>query len=121
MLKILNSRFFRGPNMYFSSSGILLTTNYGSGVPEGIDRKPDQEEVLAVLKPLREVFPDVSESSLFVSPELVCQSQVPAMALFLAIAEISIRDFCSQPAPGLLLGAHPLPAMESEAKAGSPQ
>ena len=91
--------------MYFSSSGILLTTNYGGGVPEGVDWKPDREEVLTILKLLREVFPVVNESSQLVSPELVCQSQVPAMTLFLGIAEISVRDFCSQPAPGFLLGA----------------
>jgi len=68
MLKILNHRFSRGPNLYFSSSGILLTINYGNGVPEGIDRKPDREEVVTILKFLREVFPVVTESSLLVSP-----------------------------------------------------
>lgn len=109
MLEILDFRFFRGPNLYFPSSGVFLTINSGDGDPGGFDSNPDQQDVRVVLEYLHGIFPAVAGSSQLASPGYVCQSQVPAMALFLAMAEITLRDFSSRPATGVLLGAEEMP------------
>ena len=63
MLEISNFRFFRGPNLHFQSSGVLLTINPGDEVPGGFGSNADPEEVRVILHYLHDVFPVVAESS----------------------------------------------------------
>ncbi len=105
MFKLLHHHFLRGPNLVFPASGLLLVIDHGGDGAQPLAWRPATSDLAPALCLLLEAFPVVSESSELSSPDYICESKVPIVALLLATAEIIMRDYCTQPRLGRLLAA----------------
>lgn len=106
MLKLSQSRFFRGPNLRAPQSG-LLAQLLDEGPRPVMGWRADAGEAARVIAALRTSMPVAVESAFFDSPQGLVEAKFPVLALLMATAEIILRDFVVRPQPGRVLGVRP--------------
>ncbi|OOY78672.1 hypothetical protein BOW10_00865 [Solemya velum gill symbiont] len=97
------AQYYRGPNLYSSNSGILLSIS-DDETTTLFDWKPDREEAAYLIEFLGKSIPFSADTQLLSSPETLCEARLPLVALFSSIASLCVRDYCLQPAPVQLFG-----------------
>ena len=105
MLQLKQARFYRGPNVFFSSSGLIEVLE---GDERGLDPagwRPGEVELSNLLDRLFQVFPVAGESTALTAPRGITQAPFPLVVLLLSLSESLLRDFCCRPAMGRLLSA----------------
>ncbi len=102
---IRSKRFFKGPNIYSSSSGLFaMVSCRQKEIP--IFQKVFSPHALAnLLDIIQEAFPVAQESSALSSPDSFFRSANPAVELLLEICEILLRDFSVRSQKGRIISS----------------
>ncbi|WP_053076690.1 Mur ligase family protein [Caenimonas sp. SL110] len=98
-MKIENQAFYSGPNVWHTSSGVLLILSLDASDRDRFDWKPTTEQAGAMLTRICHAMRVVDESSGLTRPERLVQSPVPLLALMVATTRYLIDDRCLQPQP----------------------